>query len=270
MLAALAVNLCMAFPFRRCVKFCILLLGEDDHHIWKVIQHRFSAALEEGWLLVASGGAAGVLHAEHNGLDAPPWMPSSPGGLGPGGRPGPERLRYWHASWAKNGAHQFAMWAAGSDAKVLVNLDCDNLMPPEYISGVASHFRRGADVVGLCVCKQACEAALTGRLAYKPLDFLHLRGYDTEGTEPAAGEDVDLRERLQALAAKQGGGKNRRVQKPCLYGSTQCGSALSNDLNDLSSRMDRSIAKLKSVDPAILEKHGSVPHRRFPKMCDVA
>ena len=270
LLAALAVNLALAFPFRRCVKFCVLLLGDDDHGTWRIIQDRFEKQLDEGWLLVASGGAAGTLHAETVGKDAPPWMPTSPGGLGPGGSCGPERLRYWHASWAKNGAHQFAMWAVGSQAKVLVNLDCDNLMTPEYITGVAMHFRRGQEVKGLCVVCKSVEGALTGRLAYRPVDFRDIRGYDTEGTEPAASEDVDIRERLLALAEKAYGSKDRSIQRPCLVGSAQCGGALPNDFDDLSFRMDRNIAKLKNCDPLLLQKHGDQPAKRFNKMCEVA
>ena len=270
LLVALAVNLCMAFPYRRCVKFCILLLGDDDEGVWQDIESHFGNCIDEGWLLVASGGAAGR-RAAQQGVDAPAWMPDRPGGIAAGtGRAGPQQLRYWHASWAKNGAHQFAMWAAGNSAKTLVNLDCDNLMTPEYISGLAAHFRKGAQVEGLCVVCRNVEGALTGRLAYRPVDFLHLRGYDTEGTSPAASEDCDLRERLLALAERKAGRLDRPTQRPSLIGPSQCGSALANDLTNLSRRVDRSTAKLANVDPLILQRFGTAPQKRFAAMCHAA
>ena len=271
LLVSLAVNLAVAFPRRRCVKFCVLLLGQDDQSTWENIQSRFQWALDSGFLLVASGGAAGRAAARDNGVDAPTWMPHRPGAPVAGtGRAGPQQLVYWHASWAKNGARQFAMWAAGNSLKVLVNLDCDNLMTPEYISGVASHFRRGKDTSGLCVVCRAVDAALTGRMAYRPFDFLYLRGYDTEGTQPAACEDVDLRERLLALAKLRHGVQDKSAQRPSLVGPTICGDALANDFTNLAERVDRSIAKLANCDPAVLARFGEAPAKRFGKMCDAA
>ena len=273
LLTALAVNLVIAFPFRRCVKFMVMLLGDDDEGTWEAIKKRFQQPLDEGWLVVASGGAAGKARVRESGcVDAPEWMPVLPGFHSPGLlRKGPEELRYWHASWAKNASHQFGLWACGKTAKVLVNLDCDNMMTPEYISGVAAHFRESENIPCLVVVTQNCEEALTGRLAYRPQDFLLLRGYDTEGTEPAACEDVDLRERLLGYSAKLMGYKDKGQQRKHLYGKTVCGSALANDLNDLGKRNDRSTAKLANVDPAQVAKYADKkPEKRFSKMCEVA
>ena len=150
---------------------------------------------------------------------------------------------------------------------MLVNLDCDNIMTPDYIRGVASNWRQKKGQAGWCAVASDCEGALTGRLAYRAQDFEHLRGYDAEGTPPAAGEDTDLRERLLAYAAMKDGHKDRSVQRTVLKGPAFCGSALPNDLSEGGLKHDRNIAKLSNVDPTILKQNGWTGRGGFSKMC---
>jgi hypothetical protein len=109
-------------------------------------------------------------------------------------------------------------------------------------------------------------------LAYKPADFMTLRGYDTEDTMPASSEDVDLRERLLKYAQVHAPhcSVHRPTQRPQLHGSTVCGCALPNDCSNNTKKHDRNAAKVKNVDPKCLEALGVSPEKAFNKMCNIA
>merc|ERR1712060_732199 len=98
-----------------------------------------------------------------------------------------DQLPYWHASVAKNTAHMCAT------EDVVVNLDSDNLMGPDFPLDVANRFQEGYTVLQYEDGEGTC-----GRIACWADDFLKLRGYD-EDAFPMGAQDVDLVLRLKEL-----------------------------------------------------------------------
>jgi len=183
--------------------------------------------------------------------------------------PGPERLQFWHASKAKNSAHEWAMHAV-PNASLLANVDADNLVPSAYVRGLVNAvLEPSPPVTFVCVRARKCEGALTGRLAYRPEAFKQLRGYCTE-MPAAAGEDTDLRERLFAAARASDTSATRVMWQPVLAGGEMNGCALPNSLvRDRG--YDRTEAKIANVDPAELARYVGVPMRKvFARMCERA
>ena len=111
-------------------------------------------------------------------------------------------MKHWHASIAKNGAHQFGIDAfldTVQEDDWLCNLDCDNIVIHEYIEEVVkfitSRPRRFVHV------KTGCghAAGLTGRYVYRAKDWLELRGY-LEELLPSGAQDVELSIRFSDMA----------------------------------------------------------------------
>ena len=100
-------------------------------------------------------------------------------------------MPHWHASVGKNTAHMVAT------EDILVNVDCDNLIGPDFPENVVEHFNNGAKVV-----QYEYLNGTTGRIACLREDFLFLRGYD-EDVYPMGGQDTDLRERLKMRHGEQ-------------------------------------------------------------------
>ncbi|CAK0896301.1 unnamed protein product [Prorocentrum cordatum] len=96
-------------------------------------------------------------------------------------------LEFWHASVAKNTAHAVA------DEDILVNCDGDNLLGPGFPQDVVLRLTTGSTGLqyegGLGTC---------GRIACWRSDFDKIRGYD-EDCYPMGAQDIDLRDRLEAL-----------------------------------------------------------------------
>ena len=107
-------------------------------------------------------------------------------------------LKYWHASTAKNAAHQLANHCWGANA-CWVNLDCDQIVPLGYVRSVVTEYAKNREVPGLCIECSGVDGSLTGRLAYRGKDFFAIGGYDEYDTPPSGGQDVDLRLRLGCL-----------------------------------------------------------------------
>jgi hypothetical protein len=94
---------------------------------------------------------------------------------------------FWHASVAKNTSHRLA------EEEVLVNVDGDNLVGPDFPVDVVNHFQQGRTLLQYEWGQGTC-----GRIAYRREDFLKLRGYD-EDAYPMGAQDVDLLKRLEEL-----------------------------------------------------------------------
>jgi len=99
-----------------------------------------------------------------------------------------DQLPYWHASIAKNTVH------ACASEEILVNLDGDNLMGPDFTRDVVRHFVEGR----YTVLQYEEGEGTCGRIACYRRDFCRLRGYD-EDCYPMGAQDVDLLMRLRAL-----------------------------------------------------------------------
>ena len=159
--------------------------------------------------------------------------------------------RYFHASWAKNTSHQFALRCIGSDCElhehILVNLDCDIVLPPRFSESVLSKFRSPA--LQLLGCRGA-QPATNGRLAIRASAFVGLGGYDQEPDIYGSGyQDIDLRDRVRIAPFPH----NRGVVKACFDQESAAdpsltGWALPNTSFDFATtHEDRNLAKMTYV-----------------------
>lgn len=258
LLAAMAVNCCLWWPMRKHWKLVITTFGDDADIITNLCE-LLDLPCRTGNVLITSGGDFG-LDATRQGraLDKPSWMPNLPREALPSGREevqlGMPLLKFWHASVAKNTSHQAAIHAFGLDV-LLVNLDCDQLVPLDYLVGALIHFSRSRGIQGLCVkCGGDVEGELTGRIACRGRDWSDIKGYDEVNTPPSGGQDVDLRERLAQLAAHAGHTKKEALKT--ILGASVCGGALPNDFQDTAKKHDRGWAKVVHCDPEVLASYG--------------
>ena len=159
--------------------------------------------------------------------------------------------RYFHASWAKNTSHQFALRCIGSECElhehILVNLDCDIVLPPRFCESVLRKFRSPA--LQLLGCRGA-QAATTGRLAIRASAFASIGGYDQEPDIYGSGyQDIDLRERVKIAPLSH----DRGVVKHCFDTQSAAdpslsGWALPNTNFDFATiQEDRNMAKMTCV-----------------------
>jgi hypothetical protein len=94
------------------------------------------------------------------------------------------------AAHAKNVAHILGVRAGG---EVLVNLDADNILVPEYMETLRSN-----NWVKLrCLAAKKWSAAATGRIAVRTDTFLELGGYNELLTVGYGYEDTDFGERVR-------------------------------------------------------------------------
>ena len=126
---------------------------------------------------------------------------------------------YWHASICKNAIH------AQATEDILVNVDGDNLMGPEFPLNVDDQFQQGFGVIHYNV--DSIRPGTYGRIAYHRTDFEYLRGYD-EDAFPMGSQDWDLIDRLVRL-----GRLRKNVRDPELV------KAIPNTLEE----------KIRNVDP---------------------
>ena len=190
------VNCCILWPWRARVHLALLSLGDDREPLAELLR-RFSAAVEAGLLLVASGSDYG-LEVQGRSLAAAPSR-AGPAAGEAGVTMSAELLTTWHASKAKNAAHLFGLWVTDADARtVLVNLDVDNIMTRDFVRHVATYMDMSPPC-GIALCGGNVNGGLTGRMAYRAADFLEARGYD-EDSFPSGGQDVDLRQRWKISA----------------------------------------------------------------------
>jgi hypothetical protein len=142
-------------------------------------------------------------------------------------------------------------------------LDCDQVVPVDYLIAVAQKFHAHSTVPGLCLKCKGCDGALTGRLGYRLQDFLDIGGYDEDGP-PSSGQDVDVRNRLHWLGEQRG--KTLVQCDIAISGEDICGGALPNDFDNTARKHDRGWAKVCNVDPAYLKKLGSDPTKYWQSM----
>ena len=158
------------------------------------------------------------------------------------------QLTSWHASVAKNTAHEVAravqVHSRGNvDVNdIAINVDCDNIVTPEFLEKVARMFSedRGAFTM---VTASTNQGAMTGRIAVRLHEFLQQGGYD-ENCFGTGYQDVDLKNRWTELrkSALPAGASHR------LSGISACGGALPNDAS--SWKVDRSTSKTVNMDRA--------------------
>ena len=174
---ALPLNLVCLAPYRHSVKIVLVTFGPDQA-LQDWLQNELAWALEEGLLKLGSGGEASDL-----GTDSPAGSWATRDGHIP-------RLTSWHASVAKNTSHKAAIYFAAKSLEktLLVNLDGDNLVGPEYLAAVAKTALASKNSWHgkACTAVTCGVGALTGRMAYWALDFLAICGYDQErGVRPS-------------------------------------------------------------------------------------
>jgi len=263
LLTAMLVNCCLWWPLRKYWRLVIVTF-DDDTVVQRNLALLLQLPLDTGNVTLASGGQMGrTMALTRDDIDQPVWMPKLPQEALPGGETetsiGMPYLQYWHACTAKNTSHAAAVHAYGTQI-CLVNLDCDQLVPFGYVQALLKTYSAHKDVTGFVVRCVKTAGSLTGRLAYRAEDFIHLNGYDEEDTPPSGGQDVDLRTRLDQLhKSVMGTGFQSQWQ---FKTEELCGIALPNDFRDTSEKHDRGWSKVCNVDPAYLKKLGVVNNEK--------
>ena len=140
--------------------------------------------------------------------------------------------QYWHASICKNTAHKVAK------EDILVNVDCDNLIGPEFPVIVADQFKLGKTVVQF----EGKSSGSAGRIACIKNQFYEIGGYD-EDTLPMGFQDIDLLRRLQLLPGANAGRCINEKYVQCIP-------------NDVDSSKSMNEAKLENVNPTITAGFG--------------
>ena len=131
------------------------------------------------------------------------------------------RMPYWHACIGKNTSHMVAK------EDILVNVDGDNLIGPDFPVDVLQNFDKGYKVLQYEHGDGTC-----GRIACLRHDFLEIRGYD-EDAYPMGAQDTDLVLRLRMLHGEQMSGKKKNKATSTVYinvRSDQRGQAIPNEV----------------------------------------
>jgi hypothetical protein len=253
LMCAMLVNVSLWWSLRKYWRLVIVTFAEDEE-LQGQLQKSLRLPIETGNVVLASAGKAGLTLSQcGKSTDRPLWMPAAPSGLDLAAEPGHSvqampYLHYWHASVAKNSSHMAAMFAFTDHRCCLINLDCDQLVPLEYLSAALKACDQNYDVRGFCL-SCAPNGFLTGSLGYRSKDFMAVGGYDEAGP-PSSGQDVDIRKRMDALSELFDGDVSKT--HVLLNGKDTCGIALPNDFANISLVHDRGFSKVKNCDPAIL------------------
>lgn len=134
LLSALAINCVLWWPMRKYWRIALCTFG-DDETLCCELKDQFKLMIELGLLVIASGGAHERSCTARGQAEKPAWMPEKPQEAlhgGSTGMIGMPLLQYWHASQAKNAAHQLANHAFGSNC-CWVSFDCDQIAPIDYL-----------------------------------------------------------------------------------------------------------------------------------------
>ena len=252
LVTAMVLNVSLWWSMRNYWRLVIVTFA-DDEDLQCELQRLMKLPIETGNVVLCSGGKCGKqLAADKLATDRPDWMPRlstdvSAGGIvcSPVQMP---YMNYWHASIAKNTSHEAGMYCFPGTGSLLVNLDCDQVVPIAYVNAALQTFHQNLQMTGFCLC---CDiaGALTGRLGYRQEDFLFIGGYDEDGP-PTAGQDVDIKQRL-FQHGKNRGCKPHHVQ--WLKTTEVCGLALPNDFKDTTPAHDRGKSKIVNCDPQFLQ-----------------
>ena len=254
LLAAMAINCAVWWSLRRHWRLAICTFGQDEATIATIKKH-FDMFIKIGVLVIGSGGRSGELRWSEGMAEAPRWMPNYAAGRGLDDGEGRVRMpwfEYWHASTGKHAAHQVGNHCFGANA-CFVSLDCDQIVPLEYVSAVLAMYAVHRDVPGMCITCGG-HGPLTGRLGYRGKDFFELGGYDEFETPPSGGQDIDMRDRLLKYAEANPG--RIVIPKKGLKIDHDFGSALPNDFTNTSRGWDRGGSKTVHVHPDTWERFG--------------
>jgi hypothetical protein len=245
---AFPLQLAVALMYAPRVKIFLVTFAEDEDAWAHVFKHA-QWALDLGILYLASSG-------NKSGEVVPPSA----------------RQRYWHASQCKNAAHIFAAQEVqkqgiAAENVLLVNLDADNIMPPEYVEQLLAGFQAETQRVimaGLSpklvplrpILGRSAAGGLTGRIGISLPDFARLGGYDEEPKTYGTGyQDIDLLLRAKAMILKYTNESQKLLLRkdaqvyrlPC-----EAGAAFKNE-NDILVAEDRGSSKIKNLDPAVVK-----------------
>ena len=258
LMAAMAINVCLWWSLRKYWRLVIVTFCEDQD-LQTNLAELLAVPIASGNVVLASGGTAGEYISRSPGpTDRPTWMPRMPKPpVDPccGNPSSMPKLEFWHASVAKNTSHMVGMFAFPNLDNMLINLDCDQLVPLEYIHSALIAFGKGRAVPGFCLKCTDVTGPLTGRLGYRQKDSWDMQGYDEIYWIPSSGQDIDMRDRLWMMAKLH---HQTRLQS-CgeIRGSDICGQAFPNDFTDTRPKHDRGYSKVVNCDPAIMQKFGT-------------
>ena len=265
LLTAMMLNLALWWSLRKYWRLVIVTFAEDKD-VHRDLQRLMRLPIETGNVVLCSGGECGKhLAANKMETDRPDWMPrvstdDSDGGIvcSPVQMP---FMKYWHASIAKNSSHAAGIYCFPGAGSLLINLDCDQIVPIGYVKAALQTFYHNLELPGLCL-SCATNGALTGRLGYRQEDFIFIGGYDEDGP-PSAGQDVDIKNRLVMLGEKCGSLPSTNQS----FKSTElCGFALPNDFKNTNREHDRGESKIVNCNPQFLQKLGCGPTQMWEKM----
>ena len=265
LLTAMMLNLSLWWSLRKYWRMVIVTFAEDKD-VQRDLQRLMRLPIETGNVVLCSGGECGKqLAANKMETDRPDWMPrvstdDSAGGIVCSSVQMPF-MKYWHASIAKNSSHAAGIYCFPGKGSLLINLDCDQIVPIAYVKAALQTFYFNLDLPGFCL-RCATNGALTGRLGYRQEDFIFIGGYDEDGP-PSAGQDVDIRNRL-AMYGEKSGSFATTVEE--LKSTEVCGFALPNDFQNTSREHDRGHSKIVNCNPQILQKLGCLPTEMWEKM----
>ena len=279
-ITAILYNCCMCWTWRHDVVITVVGFGSQDERPLQFLQWAAHAALEEGLLVLASGGETGLRLRHHPDAFGPYRFGASPTEMqGRGADPPdvdvpdchPPVLKYWHASWGKNTSHFAATWVMHTmkrwedDQQILVNLDGDNTITTKYLAAVASSHANAQKPRGhVTQAGRSQVPGTAGRISYKMKDFWHVNGYDVDGFYGMGYQDLDIRERLRRLRPESPPGRfpNPGMNTPgaaqaigWLDNWANVGGALPNDTDTKAA--DRGSAKIANV-PSCLNSAGKL------------
>ena len=233
------LNCFVAATFFPRVRLVLVTFGADEEGLASVARC-CEPFVQSGLLMLASGGNAGASWGpiwRDEGLPTvplqntrlvPPLLPQKPksmaapvqrgeapaegaasstGHVTPAAWPPPpaadELMTWWHASVAKNTAHEVARAVQVHSRgqidwhDIVINVDCDNIVTPEYIEKVANVLTDNLGAYTM-VTASSNQGSLTGRVAVRLQEFLQQGGYD-EGCFGTGYQDVDLKNRWNKL-----------------------------------------------------------------------
>ena len=164
----------------------------------------------------------------------------------------------FHASIAKNTSHRFGMECIDPQdgdlrEHVLVNLDCDIILPPSFAESVLSKFT--SPTLQLLCCRGR-QPATTGRIAIRASAYAEINGHDQEpGILGSGYQDVDLCGRVKIAPFAHDGSIVHEEQKVAYLLERQkakepavAGWALPNTSHDYATwEDDRQLAKIQWV-----------------------
>ena len=147
-----------------------------------------------------------------------------------------DKLLFWHASIAKNTAHNFAT------GKIIVNLDCDNYIGENGGDFIINIFKENSYNIILSQSKNIYGSGTFGRISLIKNTFIKLGGYD-ESFYPMGYQDTDLINRaikynLKLIHINQ---NNKAIKNTKLESIKNCNTDISYNKMEMLNRLKSSI-----------------------------